>query len=148
MSGIYPSSTLKIIDTIRMRYSTSIDGKNYHIDRPDDDLLMLDRVARELATLVAHKIYGKRQGAVCWLNEARTGRRREPPRYWTFEAVIGRQDKMGRTLEWHEIPLLITETPTPPPKPPRPPCGALARSKKTVIIPTPTLADILNAYDL
>ncbi len=121
-----------------MRYSTTVDGKKYHIDRPDDDLLMLDRVARELATLVAHKIYGKRQGAVCSIAEARTGRRREPPRYWTYEAVIGRKDKMGKTLEWQEIPLLITETPAPPPKP--------SRSKKTVIIPT--LADILNAYDL
>lgn len=136
MSGIYPSQGTKIIEAILMRYKTTVDGKNYHIDQPDGDLLMLDRMARELATLVAQKIYGKRQGAVCSLNEARTGRRREPPRYWTYETVIGRQDKMSRTLEWQERTLVMTESPTPPPRKPR--------SKKTNETPVPTLADIFS----
>ena len=59
MSGIYPNQSIKIIDAIRMRYSTTVDGKNYYIDQPDGDLLMLDQMVRDLATLVAQKIYGK-----------------------------------------------------------------------------------------
>lgn len=120
-----------------MRYSTKIDGRTYAIDRADDELLMLDRVARKLAILIAQKIYGKRQGAVCSIAEARTGRRVDThPRYWTFEAVIGRQDKMGRTIEWQEIPFQILELPLKPPR----------QLKRKAVVPTEpkTLAEILD----
>lgn len=121
-----------------MRYRTKIDDRSYAIDLANKDLLMLDRVALELATLIAQKIYGKRRGVCLSVIEALTGRRHAPHRSWVFEAVVASQDKMGKTLEWQEIPFKIEEIPTPPPRQPK--------AKTPIATTAPTLADILNDH--
>lgn len=104
-----------------MRYSTTIDNRTYAIELKSYELFILDRVARELATMAAQKFYGKRKGKAIFIDEVRGGRGIEPHRrYWTFDATIAKLGQLDEAIERQFVTFQINESQSKPPRTPSP----------------------------
>lgn len=120
-----------------MRYVAKIDDRNYTIQLNNNELLMIDLVAKELAMMYALKTYGNRYGVTISVIETRGGRGIEPSRrFWTYEGVIAKLGEMGVLMEWRSMTFLINEL---PPKAPR-----IVRAKKSPPIESKTLKQVLQ----
>jgi hypothetical protein len=114
-------------------FQTEVDNRKYRADI-EGDFYSIDKIARDLATQIAHKIYGKRKGQTIQIRELNHGLK--PYRYWRYEIVIGSIGKCFKTEQWQSIEIQIRDVAYKSPK------ARLPKNKPET--PVITLAEILN----
>ncbi|WP_373543938.1 hypothetical protein [Chamaesiphon sp.] len=94
-------------------FQAEVDNRKYRVNI-EGEFFAIDTIAHDLATQIAHKIYGKRKGKTRQIKELNHGR--EPYQYWSYEIVIAAEGKFFKIEQWQSIEICIREVAYKPPK--------------------------------